>query len=439
MVGDQTKVAALLKEGQFDEFMTNYARVVMNKDKELGDQVREQTQLVVAEMLGQDKVTNEVKRLNQAALSNTGGRFEARKGQVYNKKAPGAALDNVVDGPADFFQTIWHNRESLGNSIDLGNKAQEIKRIQNSFGSVVPGDGGFLIPERLRSEILSLALENSIVRSRARVLPMDSLRLPIPMVDATSNVSSVFGGIVCYWTEEGGTMTESQATFGQLTLEAKKLTGYAEVPNELLADAVAFGSFFDQVFPEAMSWYEDDAFISGTGTGQPKGFLNASSAVTVAKESGQAAATIVWENIVKMYARMLPSSHNNAVWIVSPDTFPQLATMALNVGTGGSAIWLQNGAGDAPMTILGRPVIVSEKVSQLGTAGDINYVDLSYYIIGDRQIMSATSSPHFKFSSDKTAFKITERVDGRPWLQSAITPKNNGSTLSPFVQLATRS
>ena len=439
MLGDTSKLQNVMKEGQFSEFMENYARHVHNKDKELGEQVRQQTALTVAEMLGQDKVTNEVKRLNQAALKNNGGGFTARKGAAYNKRAPGAAIDNIMDGPAEFFQSIWHHRDTLSNSGDLETKAAQIKKVQNSFGSTVPADGGFLIPETLRSEILSLSLENSIVRSRARVIPMESLRLPIPMVDSSSNVSSVFGGIVCYWTEEGATFTESQASFGQMVLEAKKLTGYAEVPNELMADATAFGSFFDQTFPEAMAWYEDDAFISGSGTGQPKGFLNAGAAVTVAKESGQAAATIQWENIVKMYARMLPSSHRNAVWIVSPDTFPQLATMALNVGTGGSAIWLQNGAGDAPMTILGRPVIVSEKVSQLGTAGDINYVDLSYYIIGDRQSMTATSSPHFKFSSDKTAFKIVERVDGRPWLQSAITPKNNGSTLSPFVQLATRS
>jgi HK97 family phage major capsid protein len=438
MLSDQTKVANLMSEGQLPEFMTNYARVVLNKDKELGAQVKEQTQLAMAEMLGADKVTGDIQRLNQAALKNQGGQFATRKGRIYNAKAPGAALDNIVDGPAEFFQSIWHHRESLGNSIELGNKASQIKKIQNSFGSIVPADGGFLIPEVLRAEILSLALENSIVRPRARVIPMDSLRVPIPMVDATSNVSSVYGGIVCYWTEEGATMTESQASFGQLVLQASKLTGYAEVPNELMADATAFGSFFDQTFPQAMAWYEDDAFIDGSGVGQPLGFLNCPATVSVSKESGQAASTVLWENIVKMYARMLPSSHANAVWIVSPDTFPELATMALSVGTGGSAIWLQNGQDGPPMTILGRPVIVSEKVEALGTAGDINYVDLSYYIVGDRQSMSATSSPHFKFSSDKTAFKIVERVDGRPWLQSAVTPKNGGATLSPFVSLATR-
>jgi HK97 family phage major capsid protein len=87
--------------------------------------------------------------------------------------------------------------------------------------------------------------------------------------------------------------------------------------------------------------------------------------------------------------------------------------------------------------LLGRPVIVSEKARAVGTVGDINFVDFGFYLIGDRQAMSARQSEEFRFSSDVTAFRIIERIDGRPWLASAITPQNNGSTLSPFVKLTT--
>ena len=65
-------------------------------------------------------------------------------------------------------------------------------------------------------------------------------------------------------------------------------------------------------------------------------------------------------------------------------------------------------------------------------------MDWGFYLIGDRQVMSASYSPHYLFGSDQTAYKIIERLDGQPWLKSAITPQNNGPTLSPFVQLATR-
>ena len=90
------------------------------------------------------------------------------------------------------------------------------------------------------------------------------------------------------------------------------------------------------------------------------------------------------------------------------------------------------------MTILGRPVIFTEKMETVGTLGDIAFVDFGYYLIGDRQVMTASSSPHFKFQTDLTAYKIIQRVDGKMWLQSAITPETGSSTMSPLVRLATR-
>jgi HK97 family phage major capsid protein len=270
---------------------------------------------------------------------------------------------------------------------------------------------------------------------------METLMVPYPMVDSTSNATSVHGGILGYWTEEGGTLTDSSPSFGRIELQAKKLTLYSEIPNELFQDSLAtLQQFMSQSYPEALAWFEDIAFIEGNGVGQPTGFLNAAAAVSVAKESGQAAATILWENIVKAYARMLPSSLARAVWVAHIDTFPELATMALSVGTGGSAVWVGNGdgAGAPPMTILGRPVIFTEKVSTVGTVGDINFVDFGYYLIGDRQAMQMSTSTEYKFGNDKTAMRVIERVDGTPWIKSAITPRKGSNTLSPFVKVATR-
>jgi HK97 family phage major capsid protein len=141
-----------------------------------------------------------------------------------------------------------------------------------------------------------------------------------------------------------------------------------------------------------------------------------------------------------MYARMLPSSLNNAVWIASPDTLPQLMTTALTVGTGGAPIGMANfdGTSSPTLSLLGRPVIISEKVSSLTNQGDLSFVDFSQYLLGDRMSMQAELSTDYKFANDVTAFRFIERVDGRPWMQSAITPKNGGNTLSPYLQLGAR-
>lgn len=450
-LGDAEQLAKLGKPG-LAEVLNKSARKMAANDPEIQKQIKEQSQIALAEMMEKNGVASKdapkVGMVNGRPRVQGGGISEkispmGRQG-LYNKRAPGAAADDLFEDAADYFQAIWHHANTLSNFESvLSPKRNALQKIKNSFGSEVPADGGFLIPETLRSDILAVALESSIVRPLATVIPMDTLRVPIPMIDQTSHVNSVFGGIIGYWTEEAQALTESQASFGRVVLEARKLTGYAEIPNELLADAPAFAGFFNQWFPRAIAFYEDYAFMQGDGTDQPLGYVNCPASVQVAAEAGQATNTILWENLVKMYARMLPTSIGNAVWVASIDCFPQLATMALSVGTGGSAVWLGNfqnpGSGAPPMSILGRPLYFTEKQPSLTTTGDIVFADMSYYLIGDRQTMQASSSPHYKFANDKTAFRIIERVDGRPWLQSAITPKNNSAnTITPFVQLASR-
>ncbi|WP_073773451.1 phage major capsid protein [Streptomyces sp. MJM1172] len=429
MLGDRSKVEDLMGEGRFKDVVAAYARVVHDKDESIATQVREEVQRVTAAFL-KDNGAQNIQRVNLDP--NVAPKAQ---NSFYNPKAPGAAADKLFQNMAEFMAATHHRNRSP----EAAAKQSELTAIRNSYGSTVPADGGFLIPESLRSELLRVSLEKSIVRSRARVIPMESLTVPFPTIDSTSNASSVYGGITAYWTEEAGALVESQAKFGRVKLEAKKLTAYAEVPNELYSDSlISLEAFINQAFPEALAFFEDNAFMNGSGVGEPLGFFKADAQVITTKESGQAADTVKWENIVKMYARMLPSSLGNAVWIVNQEVFPQLATMALNVGTGGSAIWLNNGAEGAPMTILGRPVIITEKAGALGDINDINFVDLSYYLIGDRQTMQADASPHYKFANDKTAIRFIERVDGRPWIQSAITPKKGTNTLSPFVALQAR-
>ena len=431
------------------DYIEGYAdKSVKVNQGELEKQIEEKTQLAVAKMLkengGDDRppVNLSGKRASELRPELKGLPSGARK-SLYNKRAVGVAADGIFDDASEFFRATWHRASSARDYKDvLQPKLQKLQEIQNSYGSEIPSSGGFLIPEELRSEILQVALETAVVRPRATVIPMSSARVPIPMIDDTSHQSSILGGVVGYWTEEAAALTESQASFGRTVLDAKKLTAYAEVPNELLQDAPAFEGFFDGTFPKAISWFEDVAYLTGTGVGEPLGFINSPVSIQQPIEAGQSTQTVVWENIVKMFSRMLPTSLGRAVWIASIDTFPQLATMALSVGTGGGPVWIggpnQPGADTPPITILGRPVFFTEKTGPLGTPGDISFVDLSYYLIGDRMEMQVSASEHYKFANDKTAYRVVQRCDGQPWLKSPITPKNGGAQLSPIVELAQR-
>jgi len=431
LLGDHDKIQNMLATDpeKFRGLIAGYVKNVNDRDKSIRTQVEEQVQATLADFM---RETGAAAEGRPDVRPDNGGR---NRGQLHNRHALGAKLDGVFDGTGDLLQALWGERNGARAHVE------RMGELRNAYSSTVPSEGGFLVPEEFRAELLRVALESAIVRPRSRVIPMGTPRIKFPAIDSTSNASSVYGGIIGYWSEEGATLTASSAKFSSITLDAQKLTGYAEVPNELLADsAVSVSAFIDQTFPEALSWFEDVAFLRGTGVGEPLGILNAGNtcAVSVTKETGQAADTIVWENLVKAFSRMLPQSLSRAVWLAHIDTFPELATMALSVGTGGGPIWLKDGDSAAPMTILGRPVIFTEKAETLGDAGDISLIDFGYYLIGDRQQLSAQTSEHFKFSTDTTAYRIIQRVDGRPWLKSAITPNKGSNTLSPVVKIAAR-
>lgn len=430
---------------EFGEWIKAYARTITAKTRDLQeDAIRAQVEEVFADLMKRHN-PEDTRRLNfdpAVPAPRMPGNVADRYRRIYNADAPGAAADKV--GGVDLgrlAQATYHTPSAIRQRDGLGAMETELRGIMNAFGSGVPADGGLLIPERLRAELLAVAMETAVVRPRARVVPMDSLRVPFPILDITDNSANVFGGVQAYWTEEAAEYTASSPKFGRVVLDAKKLTARADVPDELVQDSIlALNAWIGEAYPQAVAWYEDLAYIRGTGAGEPMGWNVAGNTalVTVAKEAGQPAATIVWENIVRMYARMFPSSLGSAVWLANLNTFPELATMALSVGTGGSAVWLNNGVEGPPMTILGRPVIFTEKMETLGTAGDLAFVDLGYYLIGDRQAMTVAASEHAKFTSDQTVIKTTLRVDGAPAVKSSVIPNKGSTALSPFVRLATR-
>lgn len=422
---------AVQAQGGLKQFNAAYTAQFEKGDKGMtAEQVEEAFQRQIVDYFREHEPET-MRNLNRNNRQTAADRCAA-----YNQAAPGAKLDDagIFNSTAEYLSTIWHQNTSP-QAIETRHK------IRNDYSSVVPSDGGFLVPESFRSTLLQETLETALVRPRAMVIPMETARVSFPALEVTSHASSVFGGMVAYWTEEAARLVKSNAKFSKVTLDAKKLTGYSVVPNELLADSmISLEGFINTAWPRTLTWAEDNAFINGTGVGEPLGFTAAlnTAAVQVAKESGQSADTIVWENIIKMYARMLPTSLGNAVWFANINTFPELATMALSVGTGGSAVWLNNGQEGPAASILGRPVVFTEKMATLGDAWDLAFVDLSYYMIGDRQTMQMASSTDIEFDTDQTAFRIISRVDGRPWMQSAVTPYKGAETLSPFVTLAAR-
>lgn len=307
----------------------------------------------------------------------------------------------------------------------------------------IPSDGGFLVQQDFQQTLLARAYETGQVAARCRRVPIsaNSNGLKIPGIDETSRATgSRWGGVRAYWIGEADAKTATKPKFRMIELNLQKLVGLCYATDELLQDATALASVIEQAFAEEFGFMLDDAVINGTGAGQPLGVMSAPCLVTVAKEVGQLADTVVYENIVNMWARLYARSRPNAVWFINQDVEPQLFTMGIQIGTGGSPVYMPpGGAAAAPYgTLFGRPVIPIEQCQTLGDAGDILLADFSQYILIDKGGIQSASSIHVRFVYDESVFRFVYRVDGQPLWNATLTPFKGSNTLSPFVRLAAR-
>ena len=316
-------------------------------------------------------------------------------------------------------------------------------RAATGLGETTPSDGGFLVQQDFSSELLQQVFQTGILAPKCRRIQISSNANSIKIngVDETSRASTRSGGIIGYWKDEAALKTASKPKFRQIELSLKKLIGVCYATDELLADAAALESFIRQAFVSEFGFLIDDAIINGTGAGQPLGILNAGCLVSVAKESGQKAATVVFENVVKMYSRMFPQSLQNASWYINQNIQPQLFSMSMAVGTGGVPVYMPAGgvSGQPYGTLFGRPVIPIEQAATLGTVGDIIFADLGGYILAEKGGIQSDMSIHVQYLYDESVFRFVLRLDGQPERASALTPYKGSDTLSHFVALATRS
>jgi HK97 family phage major capsid protein len=311
-----------------------------------------------------------------------------------------------------------------------------VRRINAAATEGVGTAGGFLVPDPLFAAMLDASLESEVVRSRCEVWPMTSNTRKVVGVDASDGTAGLYAGVSAQCVPEGGEFAEQTPKLRMIELSVCKVGLLTQVSNELLADALNYGQTLETLFVGAMGKKLDSLFLTGSGAGEPKGILNDAALITVPKVGGQTAATILYENLCSMLARLHPASVQNAIWICSQSTRAELLQLAQSVGLGGVPYPVLRGtAGKFEMLTL--PCVFTEKLPALGTKGDIILADLSQYVIGLRQDMSLDRSTHVGFTRDTTYFRGIIRADGQGKWGSPYTPEH-GATLSWCVALADR-
>lgn len=304
--------------------------------------------------------------------------------------------------------------------------------------------GGFLVPITFVPEVLKIDPEQDPIGGRTRNMPMQTPTVKIPARADKNHTSSVSGGLTVTRRPETVAITSSQMTMEQVELVAHNLFGLSFATEELLTDSpITFASLVAAGFSDQFIYHLIKERLYGTGVGEFLGILTALDAsslgptVSVAKESGQVAATITYTNVVQMRSQVW--GYDKAIWLANHDCYPQLSKLSLPIGIAGTAMYTPSLREDRPDMLLGRPIIYTEYCKPIGTQGDLICANWNEYLEGTYQPMQNAESVHVRFVNHERCWKFWIRNSGMPWWKSAITPAYSTVKLSPFIVLDTRS
>ena len=301
--------------------------------------------------------------------------------------------------------------------IKLGRASDEYKKdflnvlrgkpqIYNIMQESIDADGGFLVPEEFENQIVMALEENNVIRSIAKTITTAAER-KIPIA-ATHSVAQ--------WTPENGAYTESNPTFGQKTIDAFKLTDLVKVSTELLQDSMFnLESYISSEFARAFGVAEEQAFCTGTGTGQPTGIFT--------ENGGEVGLTltstnITCDNIIELVHSLKSPYRRNAVFLMNDSTISMLRKLK---DTNGAYLWQPSLQAGQPDRLLGYPLYTSPYVPVVkAEAMPIAFGDFSNYWIADRMGRSVQRLNELYAGNGQVGFIATERVDAKVILSEGI-------------------
>ena len=282
------------------------------------------------------------------------------------------------------------------------------RQVSNILQEGIDADGGYLVPEEYDNRLIKVLNDENIMRKLGHKITTSG--------DHKINIASTEPAAA--WIEEGGALQFSDAQFSQILLDAHKLHVAIKVTEELLYDsAFNLENYIIDEFGKALSNAEEDAFLNGTGVGQPLGLFAATGGGTVYKTVTKLTADDIM-NLV--YALKRPYRKNSA--FIMNDQI--IATIRTFKDGNGAYMWQPSYQAGEPDKLLGYPVYTSPFAPE----DAISFGDYSYYNIGDRGTRSFKQLTELFAGNGMIGFVAKERVDGKLILPEAVQILKIGST-----------
>ncbi|MGN0990305.1 MAG: phage major capsid protein [Candidatus Ventricola sp.] len=275
------------------------------------------------------------------------------------------------------------------------------RQVSNVLQEGVDADGGYLVPEEYDRRLIQTLSEENIMRRLGHVITTSG--------EHKINIAATKPAAA--WIEEGGALQFSDATFAQILLDAHKLHVAIKVTEELLYDsAFNLESYIIEQFGKALANAEEDAFLNGTGVGQPLGLF---AEVGGGHVAGTLSAALKADDVLGLIYELKRPYRKNASFIMNDKTVAQIRKFKDN---NGAYLWQPSYQAGEPDRILGYSVHTSEYVPENAIA----FGDYSYYNIGDRGTRSFKQLTELFAGNGMIGYVAKERVDGKLILPEAV-------------------
>ena len=292
---------------------------------------------------------------------------------------------------------------------DMMRSKAPLPSVVNALQEGTDSEGGYLVPDEYERTLVEALEEENVFRQLAKVIRTSSGDRKIPVV-ATKGTAS--------WIDEEGAYTESDDSFGQVSIGAYKVGTMIKVSEELLNDSVFdLESYIAKEFARRIGAKEEEAFFTGDGSGKPLGIL----AATGGAETGVTAASstaVTADELMDLFYSLKSPYRKKAVWVLNDSTIK--AVRKLKDSTG-QYLWQPSLVAGTPDTLLGRPMKTSAYMPVIAAgAKTIAFGDFSYYWIADRQGRSFKRLNELYAANGQVGFLGFQRVDGKLVLSEAV-------------------
>ena len=315
------------------------------------------------------------------------------------KPMSGRTIERIGRASDEYRTSFW----------DMMRSKAPLPSVVNALQEGTDSEGGYLVPDEYERTLVEALEEENMFRQLAKVIRTSSGDRKIPVV-ATKGTAS--------WIDEEGAYTESDDSFGQVSIGAYKVGTMIKVSEELLNDSVFdLESYIAKEFARRIGAKEEEAFFTGDGSGKPLGIL----AATGGAETGVTAASstaVTADELIDLFYSLKSPYRKKAVWVLNDSTIK--AVRKLKDSTG-QYLWQPSLVAGTPDTLLGRPMKTSAYMPVIAAgAKTIAFGDFSYYWIADRQGRSFKRLNELYAANGQVGFLGFQRVDGKLVLSEAV-------------------